>query len=100
MAYYNDPAMSFMTELFDRNTIRYFVVPFEQDTYVKYLESIIECNISLKGYSKAFMQALKELSNSVYSISNTYMPPSARGGNPNTFSPNINNTLNQMKNNY
>ena len=101
MAYYNDPAMSFMTELFDRNTIRYVSIPFEEEIYAKYLENIIECNISLKGYSKTFMQTLKELSNMVYSSTNTYTPPTVKGGyGRNTFTPNMNNTLNQMKNNY
>ena len=101
MAYYNDPAMSFMTELFDRTLMKYVAIPFEEETYIKYLENIIECNISLKGYSKIFMQTLKELANMVYSQTNTYRPPTANGYNMNnTFTPNMNNTLNQMKNNY
>ena len=98
MAYYNDPAMSYMTELFDRNIIKHIAIPFEEETYIKYLENIIECEISLKGYSKGFMQVFRELANMVYPINNTYRPPSTI--NNNTFSPNINNTLNQMKNNY
>ncbi len=100
MAYYNDPAMSFMTELFDRTLIKYVTIPFEEETYIKYLEGIIECEISLKGYSKVFMQTLKELGNMVYSIKNSYNPPSMREHKKSTFTPNINNTLNQMKNNY
>lgn len=101
MAYYNDPAMSFMTELFDRSSMRYVSIPFEEETYTKYLENIIECNISLKGYSKVFMQTLKELANMVYPTTNTYKPPTANGyGMNNTFTPNMNHTLNQMKNNY
>ena len=73
----------------------------EEIGYIKYLENIIECNISLKGYSKAFMQSLKALSNMVYPTTNSYTPPnSMNNGTNNTFSPNINNTLNQMKNNY
>ena len=101
MAYYNDPAMSFMTELFDRNMMRYVSIPFEEETYTKYLENIIECNISLKGYSKVFMQTLKELANMVYPTTSNYKPPAAgRYGANNTFSPSINNTLDQMKNNY
>ena len=103
MAFYNDPSMSFMTELFDRNLIKYVSIPFEEETYVKYLEGIIECTISLKGYSKAFMQALRGLGNMVYQAnSGAYRPPTAKGYNTggSTFSPNINNTLNQMKNSY
>ena len=101
MAYYNDPSMSFMTELFDRSMMKYISIPFEEETYIKYLENIIECNISLKGYSKVFMQTLRELSNMVYPTTNSYTPPmSKKYGGENTFSPNINNTLNHMKNNY
>ena len=102
MAFYNDPSMSFMTELFDRNLIKYVSIPFEEETYIRYLEGIIECDISLKGYSKAFMQKLKELGNMVYQPSTgAYTPPTAKGyATRNTFSPNMNATLNQMKNNY
>ena len=101
MAYYNDPAMSFMTELFDRNMMKYISIPFEEETYIKYLQGIIECDISLKGYSKAFMQTLKELSNMVYPITSSYRPQTVNNyGGESTFSPSINSTLNQMKNNY
>ena len=101
MAYYNDPSMSFMTELFDRTLMKYISLPFEEETYIKYLEGIIECNISLKGYSKAFMQSLKSLANMVYPSTNTYRPPmSSNNASNNTFSTNINNTLDRMKNSY
>ena len=102
MAFYNDPAMSFMTELFDRTLIKYMSIPFEEETYIKYLENVIECNISLKGYSKGLLQSLKELGNIVYPIGGTsYRPPTANGYNTqNTFSPGMTQTLNQMKNNY
>ena len=78
MAYYTDPAMSYMTELFDRNTVKYITIPFEDDTYIRYLENIINCEISLKGYSKVFMQSLKELANMVYPLvsGGGYRPPS------------------------
>ena len=102
MAFYNDPAMSFMTELFDRTLIKYMSIPFEEETYIKYLENVIECNVSLKGYSKGLLQSLKELGNMVYPTGGTsYRPPTANGYNTqNTFSPGMTQTLNQMKNNY
>ena len=104
MAYYNDPAMSFMTELFDRSSIKYVSIPLDEDVYVQYLQSIIECNITLKGYSKIFMQTLKELGNMIYSVANSkkasYQPPSANNVNNNVFTPNMNNTLDQMKRRY
>ena len=61
MAFYNDPAMSFMTELFDKDLVKYIEVPFEEATYIRYLEGVIQCEISLRGYSKGFLQALKSL---------------------------------------
>lgn len=102
MAFYNDPAMSFMTELFDRNLIKYISIPFDEEVYVKYLESIINCELDLKGYTKQFMQILKELANMIYPLvsgSSTYRPPSAANNNR-TFSPQMNSTLDQMKRKY
>ena len=106
MAFYNDPSMSFMTELFDRNLVKYTILPFEEETYIKYLEGLINCNISLKGYSKMFLQGLKSLGNMVYPLiankpsgkNSGYRPPEPARGS--MFSQNMNDTLNQMKQNY
>ena len=95
MAFYNDPAMSFMTELFDKDLVKYIEVPFEEETYIRYLEGVIQCEISLRGYSKAFLQALKNLGNMVYTPM-TYAPPSANNVAAG-FSPGMNNTLSKMK---
>ena len=103
MAYYNDPAMSFMTELFDRSMIKYVSIPYDEEVYVQYLQNIIECNITLKGYSKIFMQTLKELGNMIYPVVNNrgmYQPPSMNNSEGNVFTPNMNNTLDQMKRRY
>ena len=100
MAYYNDPSMSFMTELFDRTLIKYVSLPFEEEIYAKYLQEIIECEISLKGYSKEFMQTLKQLASMVYSNNNSYTPPSMGRNEGNNFSSNMNSTLEQMRRNY
>ena len=105
MAFYNDPAMSFMTELFDRSLIKYITIPFEEEIYIKYLEGIINCDINLKGYSKTFMQVLRALGNMIYPLvsgQGAYRPPTVGGeGNPSgVFSPSMNDTLNQMKRNF
>ena len=75
MAYYNDPSMSFMTELFNKDHIRYCVVPFDEQVYSKYLEGLVNCNVSLNGYSKNFTGALKELGNMVYPLLNNKYKP-------------------------
>lgn len=68
MAYYNDPSMSFMTELFNKDNVRNCIIPFDEQVYSKYLEGLVNCRISLNGYSKRFMNALKELGNMVYPL--------------------------------
>lgn len=79
MSFYNDPSMSFMTELFNRENIRYTVIPFEIQTYSKYLEGLINCNITTNGYSKDFTNSLKKLANMVYpliiNVQNKYNNP-------------------------
>ena len=79
MSCYNDPSMSFNKDLFDRDTVKYITIPFEEEIYIKYLKAIIDCNVSIKGYSKSFMQVLKQLQNMIYPMSNMgkrgYQPP-------------------------
>ena len=98
LAYYNAPSMSFMTELFNKDTIRYYSIPFDIDVYSKYLEGIVECEISINKYSKEFISYLKNLANVVYPLMNNKTNTSYSGNN--AFSANTNNTLNMMKNRY
>lgn len=105
MAFYNDPAMSFMTELFDRETIKYAVIPFDVQVYSKYLEGLVNCSITLNGYSKEFMNALRKLQGMVYPLINNKnkMNNNYNGYNTgynNTFSNDMNNTLDKMKGIY
>lgn len=100
LAFYNDPAMSFMTELFNKDNVKYCTIPFEEDVYSRYLEGVMDCEISINGYSKNFNMKLKELANMVYPLlGNKYKPMGDYSYN-NKFSTNMNNTLEQMKNRY
>lgn len=100
MAYYNDPTMSFMTELFNKDEVRNCQIPFDEQVYSRYLEGLVNCKISLNGYSKNFMLALKELGNMVYPLLNNKYKPVENYERKSTFSSRMSNTLEQMKNNY
>ncbi len=103
MAYYNDPAMTYQTGLFDKSMTKYIVIPFEEEIYTKYLQGLINCEISLKGYSKVFLQNLRQLGNMVYPSAvgkGNYRPPALGNTGETNFSSSMNNTLNQMKRNY
>ena len=109
MAFYNDPAMSYMTDLFNRETIKYCVIPFDAQVYSKYLEGLVNCNISLNGYPKEIINSLRKLANMVYPlITSNVNSNKAKYSNPkynkyasnNTFTNDMNSTLDKMKRNY
>ena len=103
MSFYNDPAMSFMTELFNKDMVKYCVIPFDEKAYSKYLEAIVECKVSHNSYPSNFINKLKTLGDMVYPLTskqsygrqtNSYSKPN------NGFSSSMNNTLNKMKKKY
>ena len=103
ISFYNDPAMSYMTELFNKDKIKACSIPFDEGIYARYLESIVNCSITISGYNKNFMNSLKMLGNMVYPLlsKQTYGSKSSAESNyGNNFSTEMNNTLNQMKNKY
>ncbi len=118
MSKYNEPSMTLQRDLFNAQTIKYVCIPFEMDTYARYLESIAMCNLSLNGYSQNFINALQELKNMVYPLisggysnGNTNQVTDEKhglfGGKKNKnvqtqttqFSNNVNDTLNRMRTN-
>lgn len=106
MSFYNDPSMSFMTELFNKDMVKACSIPFEDSVYSKYLDSMATCKLSISGYSKQFTNQLKNLGNMVYPLvagKGNYggkVPSGPDYSKKKGFSSNMNNTLNQMKNKY
>lgn len=103
MSSYNDPSMSFMTELFNSNNVKYTIIPFDQQAYTKYLDSLVDCKFSLRGYSKNMLQSLNKLGNMVFPLINN--KPVKEKNNKynnynNNFSTGTSNTLNKMKKKY
>ncbi len=101
MSIYNDPGMTGQKKLFDRKTVPHITIPFDLKSYLRYLDGLVICDVSLKGYTKEFLQTLRNLTGMVYKVGKKpgkYMPPSMK--NNNAFSPRVNNTLSQMKKNY
>ncbi len=109
MSNYNDPEMSFMTELFDRNTVKIAgQLPFDEDVYAKYLENLIECEIKLNGYPKEFRTRLATLAEVIYpllpnnNVDKKVKKKSKKENNQysGSFSSGMNNTLDNMRKKY
>ena len=105
---YNDPASTYQNVLFHKANVKYLSIPFEEQTYAKYLERLVDCNVSLNGYSKYFIDALTRLADMVYPLiaNNSYRPSNNYNnyGNRNTKQQtgfrNMNDTLNKMRQKY
>ena len=103
MSNYNDPEMSFMTELFDRTSAKISAqIPFDEDVYIKYLESLIECEIKVNVYPKEFKQKLNDLAQVVYPLlpGQKNNKKESKKGYTSSFSPSMNNTLDNMRKKY
>ena len=106
---YNDPATTYQNTLFNNETIRYTTIPFEEQTYAKYLERLVDCEINLNGYSKMFLEALNKLGTMVYPLiaNNTKYRPNQNYNDYNKqnkkqttqFNSSMDETLNKMRKN-
>ena len=118
MAKYNEPSMTLQRDLFDPNNIKYTTIPFEMQTYARYLEAIALCQVSLNGYSQEFLNSLEKLASMVYPLLpgssnyNNYSPNyekaekrglfrgKSKKQSKTQFSSGVNGTLNKMRANY
>lgn len=106
---YNDPATTYQNTLFNNETIRYTTIPFEEQTYARYLERLVDCEINLNGYSRMFMEALNKLGTMVYPLiaNNVKYKPNKNYNDysklnrkqPTQFNSNMDATLNKMRRN-
>ncbi len=71
MSCYNDPEMSFMRNLFDKDKIPTLTISFDGDVLSKYLSGMVDCIVTINGYSKQFMSELKKLADMVYPLVNS-----------------------------
>ncbi len=119
MSKYNEPSMTLQRDLFNSQTIKYTTIPFEIDTYARYLENIAMCELNLNGYSQNLMNALEQLKGMVYPLIYGGNKPNSNLKQVNTgekrglfgvkkqpaeqqeaqFTSNINDTLNKMRSN-
>lgn len=75
MSCYNNPEMSYMRELFDKDKIQIITIPFDEDTLSKYLSGMVDCFVSTSGYTKQFLGELKRLGDHIYPlVTNKFKP--------------------------
>ena len=104
MSKYNNEDLSLMKDLFNVDQVKVVAeIPFDEDVYIKYLESLINCEIKINGYPKAFKQMLNNLANIIYPLLPNKNKKKQKGGYnsySNSFSSGMNNTLDNMRKKY
>lgn len=62
---YESSTMSFMTELFNKDKIKHFIIPFEKDIYVKNIEEVAYCELAIYEYSRQFIDYFKIIAEAI-----------------------------------
>ena len=70
MSVYNSPDTTYQLDLFNRDKIGYLTIPFEERNYSKYLDELVECKLTIRGYSKSLINSFNKLAKIVYPMNN------------------------------
>ena len=102
MSKYNNEDLTLMKDLFNVDKVKVVAeIPFDEDVYIKYLEGLINCEIKINGYPKDFKQRLNNLASIVYPLlPNKKKQKGGYNSYSNSFSSDMNNTLNNMRKKY
>ena len=65
LAFYNDPSMTYMQQLFEKNGARYTTISYDQHAYEAYLKDIAKYQISIDDNSTEFREELERLTDDV-----------------------------------
>ncbi len=65
LAFYNDPSMTYMQQLFEKNGARYTTISYDQQAYEVYLQDIAKYQISIDDNSSEFRSELERLTDDV-----------------------------------
>lgn len=66
MAFYNEPTMAYMQQLFNKDFVKYIVISFDEDSYRNYLNGLAKCEISISDISDIILQVLRKISTDIY----------------------------------
>ena len=67
LSFYTNPEMTFVEELLNKHTKR-FIIPFDEQNYLRYLEAIYASKMNFSAYSDEFKQALAILIQDIFPI--------------------------------
>ena len=66
LSMYNSPNMEERVQLFNKDNVKVYSVPFDIQAYRKYLENIVHCKFEITGYPKKFITELQLIAENIY----------------------------------
>lgn len=66
LSMYNSPNMEERVQLFNKDNVKVYSVPFDIQAYQKYLENIVHCKFEITGYPKKFITELQLIAENIY----------------------------------
>lgn len=90
IATYSSPDLKMFDELFPASEMQYFILPFDQDNYTKYIEMMFKYSNTFSSFTKDFRSSLAQIVHSIYPVvmsseidegkkDNTYKKPVSKG---------------------
>lgn len=67
LAYYYDPQMTYVDELFDPKT-DYFTVPFNEGNYAKYINNLYGCDMDFGHFTSDFLEMVAVICSVIYPV--------------------------------
>lgn len=68
IATYTSPDLKMFDELFPSSEMQYYILPFDQENYTKYIEMMFKYSNMFNSFTKDFRVALEQIVNSIYPI--------------------------------
>lgn len=78
LAYYYDPQMTYVDELFDLK-VDYFTVPFNEGNYAKYINNLYSCDMDFSNFSTDFLEMIAVVCSVIYPVNENGMIKQYKG---------------------
>ena len=76
IATYTSPDLKMFDELFTASEMQYYILPFSEENYTKYVEMMYKYSNTFSTFTKEFRDGLLKLVNAIYPIGNINTEPS------------------------
>ena len=70
LSYFTNPEMTYVNELLP-STVERFVISFDEQNYLRYIESLYSAKLNFEGFTEQFKQEIASIVHDIFPISST-----------------------------